>query len=77
VVLDGWLEHFSASELRDTYSLLNSGGVHLARRLRKLRIGAAIATQPTAIRALERHGFVSAFSTHDWTYLVRKGRWYR
>jgi hypothetical protein len=76
VVLDGWLEHFSASELRNTYSLLNGGDVHMARSLRKLRIGAAIANQPAAIRALRRHGFVTAFATHDGAYLVRRGRWY-
>ena len=75
VVLDGWLEHFSDSELRNTYSLLNGGDVHLARSLRKLRIGAAIANQPAAIRALRRHGFVTAFATHDGAYLVRTGRW--
>ncbi len=73
VVLDGWLEHFSASELRSTYSVLNGEVAHLPRNLKRLRIGAAIANQPRAIRALKRHGFVRAFATHDGTYLVRSG----
>jgi hypothetical protein len=75
VVLDGWLEHFSPSELRGTYSLLDGRSAHPTRNLRRLRIGAAIANRRAAIRVLRRHGFVRVFSTGDGSYLVRRGAW--
>jgi MFS family permease len=72
VVLDGWLEHFSQSELRDTYSLLNGRSPHPTRDVRRLRIGAVIADRPGAIQILKRLGFVELFASHEGTYLVRR-----
>ena len=72
VVLDGWLEHFSSSELWGTYSLLGGHSSHLMRKVRSLRVGAAIADRHTAVRVLARHGFVKEFSTPRGAYLVRR-----
>jgi MFS family permease len=72
VVLDGWLEDYSSSELWGTYSLLGGRSSHLMRKVRSLRVGAAIADRRSAARVLARHGFVTEFSTPRGDYLVRR-----
>jgi hypothetical protein len=73
VVLDGWLEHFSAQQLRETYTLLDARSADPTPYVRKLGVGAVIATRPRAVRSLERHGFVVRFAGLAGTYLV--GAW--
>jgi hypothetical protein len=72
VELDGWLEHFSAEELRGTYALLDGRKANPSRLIAKLHIGAVIADRRTAIKALLAHGFVVKFATRDGSYLVRR-----
>jgi hypothetical protein len=73
VVINGWLEHFSAQELRDNYRILRARANPTA-AVERLNVGAVIAHVPWAIRALERHGFQARFATPEGTYLVRRGR---
>lgn len=72
VVLDGWLEHFSAAELRGTYAVVDGRAADPTRYLRRLRIGAVIAERPAAIRALRAHGFRIALRTAGGAYMVRR-----
>jgi hypothetical protein len=74
VVLNGWLEHFSAQELRDNYGVLRNGSPDLRAALRRLDAGAVIAHVPSAIRALEAAGFTPVYSTSKGTYLVRASK---
>jgi hypothetical protein len=71
VVLNGWLEHFTAQELRDNYGVLRAGAPDLRAALRRIHAGAVIAHVPSAIRALQANGFRVVFSTPQGTYLVR------
>jgi hypothetical protein len=73
VVLDGWLEHFSAPQLRGTYALLDGRAAHPMRVVRQLRIGAAIVDRRKAIDILRAHGFRVEFETPAGAYLVRSG----
>jgi hypothetical protein len=73
VVLDGWLEHFSAAQLRGTYALLDGHAAHPMRVVRQLRIGAAIVDRRKAIDILRAHGFRVEFETPAGAYLVRSG----
>lgn len=72
VELDGWLEHFSAAELRGTYALLDGRLTNPMPYVRRLRIGAVIADRHRAIEALRMHGFGLAFRTPAGAYLVRR-----
>ncbi len=72
VELDGWLEHFSAEELRGTYALLDGRKANPSRLIAKLHIGAVIADRRTAIKRLLAHGFVVKFATREGSYLVRR-----
>jgi hypothetical protein len=73
VVINGWLEHFSAQELRDNYGILRAGA-DMRGALRRIDAGAVIAHVHTAIRRLEAAGFRPVFSTPQGTYLVRTGK---
>lgn len=71
VVINGWLEHYTAQELRDNYGVLRAGTPDLAAALRRIHAGAVIAHVHTAIRRLEAAGFRPEYSSGDGTYLVR------
>jgi len=73
VELDGWLEHFSAAELRQTYAVLDGRFANPTPYVRRLRIGAVIADRPRAIAALRAHGFKPVFRTPTGSYLVKPG----
>jgi len=72
VELDGWLEHFSAAELRGTYAVLDGRRANPTRLISRLHIGAVIADRRVAIRALLKHGFVAKLTTPDGAYLMRR-----
>jgi hypothetical protein len=74
VVLNGWLEHFTAQELRDNYEVLRAGAPDLRAALRRIHAGAVIAHVPSAIHALQAAGFRVVYSTPQGTYLVRQPR---
>jgi len=71
VVLNGWLEHYTAQELRDNYGVLRAWTADLPGALRRIHGGAVITHVPSAIRALEAAGFRPEFTSPDGTYLVR------
>jgi MFS family permease len=71
VVLNGWLEHFTSRQLRETYALLDDRGGEPLRALRKLQVGGVIARRAVTARALEARGFRPRFRSVDGTYLVR------
>jgi hypothetical protein len=71
VVLNGWLENYSAQQLTDNYGVLRGSAPDLRGAVRRLQIGAVIAHVPTAIRRLEAAGFEPRFTAPDGTYLVR------
>ena len=72
VELDGWLEHFSPAELRDTYAVLDGRLVNPLPLVRRLRIGAVIADRHRAIANLRAHGFELVFRTPAGSYLVKR-----
>jgi hypothetical protein len=72
VELDGWLEHFSAAELRDTYAVLDGRLANPLPDVRRLRIGAAIVDRQRAIAILRAHGFALELRTPAGAYLVRR-----
>ena len=72
VVINGWLEHFSAQQLTDTYGVLRGYTPDLLGATKRLDIGAVIVHVPAAISRLEAAGFVPRFSAPDGTYLMRK-----
>lgn len=72
VELDGWLEHFSAAELRDTYAVLDGRVANPTPYVRRLQIGAAIVDRRAAIGALRAHGFEVELKTPAGAYLVRR-----
>jgi MFS family permease len=72
VELDGWLEHFSAVELRDTYAVLDGRLANPMPYVRRLKIDAVIADRSRAIRTLQAHGFRVEFRTPAGAYLVRQ-----
>jgi hypothetical protein len=72
VELDGWLEHFSAAELRETYAVLDGRVANPAPYVRRLRIGAVIADRRRAIAILRAHGFEVRFRTPAGSYLLRR-----
>jgi hypothetical protein len=71
VVLDGWLEHFSAAQLRGTYALLDGRAADPMRAVRRLGIGAAIVNRRKAIDILRAHGFAVELRTPAGSYLVK------
>jgi hypothetical protein len=71
VLLDGWLEHFTPTQLRGTYALLDGRKADPGRLASRLHIGAVIASRHVAIVKLLQHGFVVRFATRDGAYLVR------
>ncbi len=72
VVLNGWLEHFSAAQLRGTYGILDARLRDPMPSVRRLGIGAVIAVRPRAIRSLREHGFVTRFADRNGAYLVKR-----
>ncbi len=72
VELDGWLEHFSAAELRETYAVLDGRVANPAPYVRRLRISAVIADRRRAIAILRAHGFEVRFRTPAGSYLLRR-----
>jgi hypothetical protein len=72
VELDGWLEHFSAAELRETYAVLDGRLDNPVPFVRRLRIGAVIVDRHRAIAVLRAHGFELAFRTPAGSYLVKR-----
>jgi hypothetical protein len=73
IVLDGWLEHFSAAQLRGTYALLDGRAAKPMAEVRRLRIGAAIVDRKRAIDILRAHGFRVELRTRAGSYLVKPG----
>jgi hypothetical protein len=71
VVINGWLEHFTAQQLNDTYGVLRGYTPDLLGAVKRLQIGAVIAHVPAAIQRLEAAGFEPRFTAPDGTYLVR------
>jgi hypothetical protein len=72
VVIDGWLEHFSADELRANYAVVD-GLPQAAAEADRLRVDAVITRHNRAARILEAHGFVLLASTPtQGNYLVRR-----
>ncbi len=72
VVINGWLEHFTAAELRANFGILHGSKPDPTPYVKRLHAGAVIAYLPEAIERLEAHGFVAKFSGPNGTYLVRK-----
>jgi hypothetical protein len=72
VVLDGWLEHFSPAQLRDTYAVVDGRRANPMRYVRRLGIGAVIADRRRAIEILVAHGFAVKFESPAGAYLVRE-----
>jgi hypothetical protein len=72
VVLDGWLEHFSAAELRGTYAVLDGRVAEPLPYVRRLQIGAVIVDRRRAIDILRAHGFAVKFRTGAGAYLVQR-----
>src|SRR5262249_24722665 len=66
--------HFSATELRETYAVLDGRVANPASFVRRLRIGAVIVDRHRAIAALRTHGFELAFRTPAGSYLVKKAK---
>ena len=73
VVLNGWLEHFSSRQLGETYAILDNRRGSIPRLLRRLDVGAVIASRQVTVRALESHGFIARFVSREGAYLVRAG----
>ena len=72
VLVDGWIEHFTPAELRGNYRIVRGWGDNPTRFVRRFGVGAVIAHLPRAIKALEAHGFVPAYSGPGGTYLLRR-----
>jgi hypothetical protein len=71
VVIDGWLEHFTATQLRGNFGLLHGTIEDPGPVVRRLDVGAVIAHIPEAVERLEHDGFEAEFTGPDGTYLVR------
>jgi MFS family permease len=72
VVLNGWLEHFTADDLRGTYGILRGWTADLPATAKRLQAGAVIAHVPQAIALLQKHGYVAEFTAPEGTYLVKR-----
>lgn len=72
VAIDGWLEHFTAAELRANFGILHGSRSDPTPYVERLNAGGVIAYIPEAIDRLERHGFEARISGPYGTYLVRK-----
>ncbi len=73
VVIDGWLEHFTETELRANFGILHGSRHDPTPWVRRVDAGAVIAYIPKAVERLEAHGFVAKVSGRYGTYLVRVG----
>jgi hypothetical protein len=73
VAIDGWLEHFTAAELRANFGILHGSRRDPTPYVRRLNAGGVIAYIPEAIERLKAHGFVVELSGPNGTYLVRRG----
>ena len=71
VVIDGWLEHFTASQLRGNFGLLHGTIADPGPVVRKLGVSAVIAHIPQAVERLQEAGFEARFTGPGGTYLVR------
>jgi hypothetical protein len=72
VVINGWLEHFTAAQLRANFGILHGSRRDPTRYVRRVDVGAVIAYLPEAIERLEAHGFAAKLSGEHGTYLVRR-----
>jgi len=72
VAIDGWLEHFTAAELRANFGILHGSRRDPTPFVRRLNAGGVIAYIPEAIERLKAHGFVVELSGPNGTYLVRR-----
>jgi hypothetical protein len=72
VVIDGWLEHFTASELRGNFGLLHGTIADPRPVVRRLDVSAVIAHIPAAVERLKNAGFKARFTGPGGTYLVRQ-----
>jgi hypothetical protein len=71
VAIDGWLEHFTESQLRANFGILHGSRADPTPYVKRLNAGAVIAYIPEAIERLKEHGFVVKLSGPNGTYLVR------
>jgi hypothetical protein len=72
VVIDGWLEHFTADQLRKAYAIVD-GDPGAAAAADSFGVDAVITRHDRAARVLEAHGFVLLDSTPtQGNYLVRR-----
>lgn len=71
VVVNGWLEQYTAQQLRDNYGILRDWTGDLRGAVRRTHAGAVITHVHSAIRQLESIGFRPRFTSPDGTYLVR------
>jgi hypothetical protein len=74
VVLNGWVEHFSFSQVDGAYALVRGWSQQPGPIAKRLQVGAVIAHEPGAISLLERHGFRAEYSAPEGTYLVKRDR---
>jgi hypothetical protein len=72
VAIDGWLEHFTESELRANFGILHGARPDPTPYVKQLNAGGVIAYIPEAIDRLKAHGFTVKLSGPNGTYLVRK-----
>jgi hypothetical protein len=72
VLVNGWLEHFSPAALRANYGVVR--GRAWAPDPARWDIGGVITRNRTAVRALERRGFVVKHKAPEGFYLVRAAR---
>jgi hypothetical protein len=72
VLVNGWLEHFSPAALRANYGVVR--GRPWAPDPARWGIGGVITRNHTAVRALERRGFVVKQRAPEGVYLVRERR---
>jgi hypothetical protein len=71
VVINGWLEHYTPMQLRETYRV-TWGRPSAMRYVDRLQIGGVITRFPHAVPTLQRHGFVVKLATWRGIYLVRE-----
>ena len=71
VLIDGWLEHFSATQLRGTYGVVDGNPAAIP-YIDRWHIGAIITRHLRALRTLEAQGFVPLYINSHGAYLVRR-----
>jgi len=71
VLIDGWLEHFSATQLRGAYGVVDGNPAAIP-YIERWHIGAIITRHLRALRTLEAQGFVPLYTNSHGAYLVRR-----